>query len=85
MAANQNVVYSSKLTPLYTTFLHNIKLSGFDNSVLVAEQNNYQTKAGNAYIVFDLDDWPRIPLNSFKLKLCLFGKLNVKKTRDKSK
>ena len=84
-------MYSSKLTPLYTTFLHNIKLSGyririqFDNSVLVAEQNNYQTKAGNAYIVFDLDDWPRIPLNSFKLKLCLFGKLNVKKTRDKSK
>ena len=70
-------VYTSKLTPFYTAFLHNTKLSvykigiQFNKSVLVVEQNNYVTKIANAYIVYDLDGWPKIPLNNFKLKNCL--------------
>ena len=69
-------IYSSKLTPLYTAFAHSKKLSGyrtgtqFDNSVLVVEQNNYATKIVNAYIIHDLDSWPKIPLNNFKLQNC---------------
>ena len=31
----------------------------------------------NAYIVYDLDDWPKIPLNSFKIKFALFGATNI--------
>ena len=31
---------------------------------LVLEQNNYTTKIENVYIVYDLDDWPKIPLNN---------------------
>ena len=39
-------IYTPKLRPLYTAFLHSMKRSGyrtgkpFDNSVLVVEQNN---------------------------------------------
>ena len=63
-------MYTFKLTPLYTAFLHNIKLSvskigiQFNKSVLVVEQNNYATKIVNAYIAYDLDDCPKIPLNN---------------------
>ena len=56
-------VYTSKLTPLYTVFLHSIKISGykiriqFDNSVLFEKKkNNYATTIVNAYIAYDLDD-----------------------------
>ena len=55
-------MYVSKLRPLYTAFLQDIKLSGYrigiqlDNSVLTIEQNNYNLD------VYDLDAWPRIPL-----------------------
>ena len=65
-------VYFSKLTPLYTAFLHRIELSGyririqFDNSVLVGDQNNYATEIVNAYIVYDLNDWPKNPNRNFK-------------------
>ena len=57
-------LYTSKLTPLYSTFLQNVKLSGFkteiqlNKRVLVAKQNNYVTKIVKAYIFYDLDDWP---------------------------
>ena len=82
-----------KLTPLYTNFAHSTKLSGYEietkfdncNSVLVVEQNNYASKIVNAYIVFDLDTWPKIPLNIFTLKNCLFGATNVVKNNVKEK
>ena len=51
-------VYNSKLTPLYTVFLHNIKLSGnkigiqLNKCVLAVEQNSYVSKTVNAYIVW---------------------------------
>ena len=62
------------LKPLYTAFLHNIKLSGyrigmqFDISILFVKQNNYAIKIVNTCIVYDLDDWAKISLNNFKFK-----------------
>ena len=70
-------VYTPKFKPLYTAFLHNIKLSEyevgkkFDKVPSAEEQNNYATKIVNAYIVCDLNAWPGNPTNSFKLKNCL--------------
>ena len=58
---NSKGVYSSKLTPLYTAFLCNVKLAGyrikirFSNRVLIEEQNNHVTKIANASLVFDLE------------------------------
>ena len=54
-------VYYSKLKPLYTAYLHSIKLSGygieikFDKDPLAVEQKNYLTKFVNVYIVSELD------------------------------
>ena len=56
----------------------------FNNSVLVVEQN-YATKIVNAYIVYDLDDWPKNPKRNFKLKNCLFDVTNIRKNSDKKK
>ena len=67
-------VYNSKLKPLYTAFLHSIKLSQyrvgtrFDKDPLAVEQKNYLTKIVNVYIVYDVDAWPRNPTNNFKLR-----------------
>ena len=71
--------------PLYTAFLHSIKLSGyrieikFDKDPLALEQNNYLTKIVNVCIVYDLDVWPRNPTNNFKIKNFLFGATNIVK------
>ena len=37
------------------------------------------TKTVKAYIVCDLDNWPKIVLINFTLKNCLFGATNIKK------
>ena len=72
------VVYNYKLKPLYTAFLHSIKLSGyrmgiwFDKDPLAAEQNNYLSQTVNVYIAYDLDAWPINPTNNFRLENCLF-------------
>ena len=39
----------------------------------------------NAYIVYDLDAWPRNPSNYFKFKNFLFGVTNAVKNSDKEK
>ena len=84
-------VYNSKHNPLYTAFLHSIKLSEyrigvkFDKDPLAVEQNNYLTKILNVYILNDLDAWPRNPTNNFKFKNCLFGATNIVKNSDKGK
>ena len=84
-------VYMSELKPLYTAFLHSIKLFGyrmgvkFDKDPLAVEQNNYLTKVVNAYIVYDLNVWPLNPSSIFKLKNCLFGAANIVKNNDKEK
>ena len=55
-------VYNSKLKPLYTAFLHSIKLYGckmgikFDKDPLAGEQNYYLIKIENVYIVYELYD-----------------------------
>ena len=55
----------------------------FEKDPLAVEQNNYATKIVNAYIVCELDTWPKTPLNNFKLKNCLFGATNTVKNSDK--
>ena len=49
----------------------------FNNTPLVIEQNNYTTKNVNVYIVYDLNNWPKIPLRNFRLKNCLFRATNI--------
>ena len=84
-------VYNSNLKPVYTLFLHIIKLSGykmgirFDKDHLAAEQNNYLTKTIDVYIVYDLEPWLRNHTNNFKFKNCLFGATNIVKNSDKEK
>ena len=84
-------VYNSKLKPLYTAFLHSIKLSGykmginFYKDLLAVEQNKYLIKIVNIYIVYDLDAWPKIMFRNFTLKNCLFGVTNIVKNSDQEK
>ena len=84
-------VYTSKLKPLYTDFLHSIKLSGYrveikyNRDSVAVEQNNYITKIANAYIVYDLDACPKNPTNSFQFKDYLFRATNIVKSSDKEK
>ena len=56
-----------------------------NKSPLVVEQNNYSTKIVNAYIVYDLNDSPKVPLRNFILKNYLFGATNILKNSDKGK
>ena len=56
-----------------------------NKSPLVVEQNNYSTKIVNAYIVYDLNDSPKVPLRNFTLKNYLFGATNIVKNSDKRK
>ena len=61
LSCKSKEVYSSELKPLYTAFLHSVKISGynvgikFDKDPLAVEQSNYLTKVANVYIVYDLD------------------------------
>ena len=54
-------VFNSKHKPLYTAFLHSIKLSEyrigikFDKDLLAIEQNKYLSKIVKVYIICDLD------------------------------
>ena len=65
--------------------MHDTKLSGykivirFNKNILVVEQNIHEPK-----IVYVSDDWPKIPLNNFKLNNCLFCATNIVKNCDKS-
>ena len=43
------------------------------------------TKTVKAYIVCDLDNWPKIVLINFTLKNCWFGATNIRKDSDISK
>ena len=84
-------VYTSKLKPLCTDFLHSIKRSTdrtgikFDKDSLAVEQSNNLTKIVNVCIVCDLDAWPKNTTNKFKFKTCLFGATNVAKHSDTEK
>ena len=71
-----NGVYNAKLKPLYTAFLHSIKLSRYKMRIklnkdpLSVEQNIYLTEIENVYFVCDLAAWPKILLKNFALKNC---------------
>ena len=84
-------VYNSKLKPLYTAFLHSIKLFDykmrikFDKNPLAVEQNNYSTKIVNVYIVYDLDALPKIPLRNFTIKNCSFCATSIANNSGKEK
>ena len=84
-------IYTFKLTLSYTTLFNNTKFFGhragikLDNRVLVVEQNNYTSKIINVYIVYDIDTWPKNPLNNFTLKNCLLGATNTVKNNNKEK
>ena len=54
----------------------------FDKDPSVVEQNIYAAIVINAYIVYELDKLPKILLNSFKFKKCLFGGRNTVKKSD---
>ena len=78
------VVYTSQLKPLYTAFLHSIKLfvckmrTNFDRDPLaVKKKSSYATKIVNSYIVYHLDNWAKNPLRNFILKNCLFGTTSI--------
>ena len=43
------------------------------------------TKAVNACIVNDLDNWPKTALRNFALKIAFFDAMNIAKNSDKSK
>ena len=86
-------VYTSKLKPLYTAFLHSINLSGYrmgikfdkDSSCGSKQLRKIKTKVVNAYIVYGLDTWLKIPLINFKFKKCFFGATNIVKNSAKEK
>ena len=65
-------IFTSKLKPIYTAFLHSKKFSGykvgvkFDKVPSAVEQNNYVTKIVNTYIVYELNAWQKNPTSNFK-------------------
>ena len=71
--------------------MHSIRISRyrmgikFDKDLLAVEQNNYVTNIVNAYIVHDLDTWPKTPFRNFTLKNNLLGVTNIVKNSDKIK
>ena len=82
---------TSKSKPVYTAFLHSIKLCGyrtgmkFDKDSLAVEQNYYATKIVNVYFAHDLDAWPRNPPNNSTFKYCLFCATSIVKKKDEGK
>ena len=57
----------------------------FEKDPLTLEQSNYLTKVVNVYIVYDLEAWPKVLLDNFKLKNYLFGTTRVAKSSIKEK
>ena len=84
-------LFKSKLFSLNDAFLPNTKYFGkkigiqFSDTALVIEQNDWTTKAVNACIVNDLDNWPKTALRNFALKIAFFDAMNIAKNSDKSK
>ena len=62
-------------------FLPNIKyfrykiVIQFNNIPLVVKQYHHATKSVNAYIVSDLDNWPKVPYRNFASKIACLMRL----------
>ena len=54
----------------------------FDKNSLAVKQNNYLIKIVNAYVVYDLDAWPKLPVKNFTIKDYLFGAASIVKMTD---
>ena len=76
--------YMVLFLPSIKYFVHKIVIQ-FNNTTLVVEQKIYVIKTVSAFIIFDLDSWPKIPLRNFTLTNCLFGATNRAKDSDKGK
>ena len=50
----------------------------FNKTPLVVGQESYATKIVKVNIVYDLDNWLKIPLKNFTLKSCSLGATNSK-------
>lgn len=76
---------------MHTASLLSRKLSGnrmrtkLDKDPLAVKQNIYTTKIVNAFIVYDLDAWPRNAAISFKFQNCLFHATCIVKSNDEEK
>ena len=57
----------------------------FRNTPLAIDRNTFTTKTVNDYIVYNLDNWPKIPLEIFTLKNCLLGGTNIATNSERSK
>ena len=70
---------SEKIKPFDTNFDTN-------NSVSVQKRFSslYSYFDLNLYIIYELNDWPRNPTNSFLLKNCLFGSVKIRKKRSQN-
>ena len=70
-----------------SALLSNIKPLGYKIGiqVLVIDRNNQANKTINAYITYDLDNWPINSPKNFVSQNCLFDATNVAKDSDKSK
>lgn len=71
IAWKSKVLFKSKLLSLYGTLLPNINFFidkmgiQFNKTPLAVDQKNYATRNVNAYIIYDLDNWPRNSFNNF--------------------
>ena len=87
VGCKSKVEYNSKVALSTIAFLHNIKLSEYMNTI---QQEHFSCrtkqlhKIVSAYIVYNEDNWPKIPLNNFKLKNCLCGATSIVKNSNKS-
>ena len=73
-----NINHCMLLSWIALNFLNKKVKLKFNKDPLAVEQNNYATKIVNAYIVYDLDNWPYNRLKNISLKSCLFGATNEK-------
>ena len=81
----------STLFPQYTHFFHSIKCFGHLIGIKLiygsfsCRTKKYAAKIINAYIVYELDTWPKNPLENFTLKNFQFGATSILKSSNKSK
>ena len=76
-AEQDKMVKSIKLALISIKFSRYRKGIKFDHDPLAVEQNSYETKIVNAYIVYDWDTWSKIIPKNLKLKNCLLGAANI--------
>ena len=74
--------FDTNLEPTMSDLANGRIILKFNHSVLVQKRSSslYSNFISTLYIVYELNNWPCIPTNSFPLKNCLFG--TVKSVRN---